>query len=324
MASSLNTNVNVIPGNRRPKGKMEMKEKLFWLRKDIVDNKISYAFVAPYYILFLLFTIMPVVISIVLGFTYYNILEAPRWIGWTNYVNLLTADDVFITAVKNTFLFAFITGPLSYIAALTFAWFINELAPKIRAFLTLVFYAPSISGSAYMIWTIAFSGDSTGYVNGFLMKFGFISEPVLWLQDPKYMLSIIMIVQLWLSLGAGFLAMIAGLQSIDQSYYEAAAVDGIKNRFQELWYVTIPMMRPQMMFAAVMQIAASFAVSDVCTQLAGFPSVDYAAHTVVTHMQDYGNIRFEMGYASAIAAVLFISMLITNKVIQNLLRKVGE
>lgn len=321
MASSINPGMK-LTNSRKPK--ITNREKFSWFVADVKANKVSYLFVAPYYLLFLMFTVLPVVISIILSFTYYNILEPPHFTGWTNYINLFTEDDVFLIAVRNTFVFAAITGPLSYFLCLLFAWFINELSPKIRAVLTLVFYAPSISGSTYMIWAIAFSGDSNGYVNGFLMRNGFISEPITWLQDPKYMLGIIIAVQLWLSLGAGFLSMIAGLQSIDDSYYEAAAVDGIKNRFQELWYVTLPMMRPQLMFAAVMQVAASFAVSDVCAQLAGFPSVDYAAHTIVLHMQDYGNIRFEMGYASAIATILFLSMLLTNKVIQNLLSKVGE
>ncbi len=321
MASSINAGVNLA---NTAKPRFTFREKLSWTWASMKENKLSYLFVAPYYLLFFTFTILPVIISMLLSFTYYNILEMPKFTGWENYINLFTEDDVFLIAVRNTFVFAFVTGPLSYFMCLIFAWFINELSPKIRAVLTLIFYAPSISGSAYMIWAIAFSGDSNGYVNGFLMRNGFISEPITWFQNPKYMLGIIMAVQLWLSLGAGFLSMIAGLQSIDDTYYEAAAVDGIKNRFQELWYVTLPMMRPQLMFAAVMQIAASFAAGDICAQLAGFPSVDYAAHTVVLHMQDYGNIRFEMGYASAIATILFLSMLLTNKVVQNLLRKVGE
>ncbi|MEO3946635.1 sugar ABC transporter permease [Gorillibacterium sp. CAU 1737] len=287
-------------------------------------NKHSYVLMAPYMILFCIFTVLPVVISIVLSFTYFNMLEFPRFIGWQNYTRLFLEDDVFIIALKNTLLLAIITGPISYIACFVFAWIINELSPKLRALMTLIFYAPSISGNIFFIWLIIFSGDRYGIANGFLIKYGFILEPILWLKTEGYILPIIIIVQLWLSLGTGFLAFIAGLQTVDRTLYEAGAVDGIKNRWQELWYITLPSMRPQLMFGAVIQLTASFAVADVSIALAGFPSVNYAGETIVTHLIDFGTTRFEMGYASAIATVLFLLMVGTNILVQKLLRKVGE
>ncbi|HOB19828.1 MAG TPA: sugar ABC transporter permease [Candidatus Atribacteria bacterium] len=294
------------------------------LGRDIVKHRVSYAFLAPYALIFITFTVIPVIISIYLSFTYYNILEPPKFQGLQNYIKLFLGDDIFLVAVKNTFVLAAITGPIGYLASLMFAWFINELPPKVRAFLILIFYAPSISGNVYMIWTVMFSGDSYGYMNSTLMKLGIIYEPIQWLTDPKYMLTVIMIVVLWMSLGTGFLAFVAGLQGIDRSQYEAGIVDGIKNRWQELWYITLPNMKPMLMFGAVMSITSSFAISDVTIALAGMPSVDYAAHTVVNHLIDYGSTRFEMGYASAIATVLFITMIGCNKIVQNLLRKVGR
>ena len=287
-------------------------------------NRVSYFFLAPFFIIFLTFTVIPVVISMGLSFTSFNILETPRWVGWQNYVRLLLADDVFVRAIQNTFLFAAITGPIGYLMALLFAWFINELPPKIRAVMVLVFYAPSISGNIFMIWTVLFSGDAHGYINSVLMRLGIFTEPILWLQDPAYMLGVIMVVVLWMSLGTGFLAFVAGLQSVDKTLYEAGLVDGVKNRWQELWFITLPSMKPMLMFGAVMSITASFAVSDVTMALAGMPSTDYAAHTVVNHLIDFGGIRFEMGYASAIATLLFLTMIGTNKLVQNLLRKVGR
>ena len=208
--------------------------------KELKRSKHYYILMSPYMIIFFLFTVIPVVFSLGLSFFYFNMLEFPRFVGWQNYSRLLLNDDVFMIAVKNTFLFAVITGPVSYIACFLFAWIINELSPKVRAFMTLVFYAPSISGNVYFIWLILFSGDSYGYLNGFLMKFGFILEPIQWLTDEKYILTIIIIVQLWLSLGTSFLAFIAGLQTVDRSLIEAGAVDGIKNRWQELWFITLP------------------------------------------------------------------------------------
>ena len=286
-------------------------------------SKTCYLFLLPYAVIFTLFYIVPVVMSICLSFTYYNVLETPRFVGLSNYIDLFLADDVFLTSVTNTFAIAAITGPLGYLASFLFAWFINELPRYIRAFAVLIFYAPTISGQVYLIWAIMFSGDAYGYVNSFLMKLGFINAPILWLTDPKYMMPVILLVILWMSLGTGFLSFVAGLQGVDQSQYEAGYVDGIKNRWQELWYITLPNMKPMLMFGAVMAITQSFGVYEVTMALAGFPSTDYAARTVVTHLFDYGSVRFEMGYASAIATVLFITMILCNKLIQSLLRKVG-
>jgi len=292
--------------------------------QEMKRSKHSYILLAPYMLLFAVFTILPVIISMILSFTYFNMLEFPRFIGWQNYTRLFLEDDIFLIAIKNTLLFAVITGPVSYIACFVFAWIINELTPKLRAFMTLVFYAPSISGNVFFIWLMIFSGDRYGIANGFLIKWGFILEPIQWLKKEEYILPIIILVQLWLSLGTGFLAFIAGLQTVDRTLYEAGAVDGIRNRWQELWYITLPSMRPQLMFGAVIQLTTSFAVADVSIQLAGFPSVNYAAETIVTHLIDFGTTRFEMGYASSIATVLFIIMVGTNLIVQKLLRKVGE
>lgn len=293
------------------------------LKNRIKRNKASYVMIAPFFTLFFLFTVLPVLTSIVLSFTYFNMLEMPSFTGWTNYLRLLLEDDIFLIALKNTFIFAVITGPISYFMCLMFAWIINEFSGKLRAFLTLIFYAPSICGQAFLIWNIILTGDRYGYLNGWLIKSGFMDNPILWMKTEKYILPILIVVQLWLSLGTGFLAFIAGLQTVDKTLYEAAAVDGVKNRWQELWYITLPSMKPQLMFGAVMQITGAFAVADISIQLAGNPSINYAGATIVTHLLDYGNTRFEMGYASAIATVLFILMIGTNKLVQRLIRKVG-
>ena len=294
------------------------------LWNQIKRNKSSYLLIAPYFILFFLFTVLPVITSIVLSFTNFNMLEAPSFVGWSNYVKLLLEDEIFIIALKNTLLFAVITGPVSYLLCLLFAWIINEFNSKVRAFLTLIFYAPSICGNAYMIWNLILTGDRYGFLNGLLLKLDIIDEPILWMQTESYIMPVLIIVQLWLSLGTGFLSFIAGLQTVDKGMYEAAAIDGVKNRWQELWFVTLPAMKPQLMFGAVMQITQSFAVADISIALAGNPSVNYAGATIVTHLLDYGSTRLEMGYASAIATILFLLMVGSNKLVQKLLGRVGE
>jgi multiple sugar transport system permease protein len=302
----------------------DRKKRFNYMIAEMKKHKHSYVLMAPYVLLFMTFTIIPVFMSLGISFTYFNLLEPPRFIGLDNYLKLLLDDDIFIISLKNTLILAVVTGPVSYLLAFVFAWLINELKPKLRAFMTLIFYAPSISGNAFLIWLLIFSGDVHGYANSILIQFGIIDNAILWLKNPEYIMTVIIIVQLWLSLGVSFLAFIAGLQSIDKTLFEAGAIDGIKNRWQELWHITLPSMKPQLMFGAVMQITTSLAIAEVSMQLVGFPSVQYAGHTIVTHLVDFGSIRFDLGYASAIATILFVIMMTTNLVVRNILRKVGD
>jgi len=298
--------------------------KAQWTWKEMKRNKVAYIMIAPFMLLFLIFTVIPVVLSLLLSFTSFNMLELPKVIFMDNYIRLFLDDDIFIKAIGNTLIFAAVTGPASYLMSLIIAWFINELTPRVRALVTLVFYAPSISGAVYLIWSTLFSGDSYGWVNGTLLNLGIIDTPILWFKDAKYVMVLCIVVALWTSLGTAFLSFIAGLQGIDKSLYEAASVDGLRNRWQELWYVTLPTMKPQLMFGAILSITGSFGFGGVVTALAGFPSVDYAAHTIMHHLDDYGGQRWEVGYASAISFLLFLMMLGANLLVNKLLSKVGQ
>ena len=298
------------------------KKKSLWRR--MWDQRAVYAMYLPYMLLFVTFTVVPVLISIGLSLTYFNVLQAPSWVGLTNYINLFMNDETFLIALKNTFILACITGPLGYLMCFGFAWCINELHPLLRTFYTFAFYSPSISGNAYLIFTILFSSDRYGFVNGWLIKLGLIDSPIQFFTDTKYMLGLCILVILWSSLGTSLLVFIAGFQGVDRSLYEAGAGDGITNRFSELWYITLPVMKPQLMLSAVLTISSSFGVGSVITGLVGFPSTNYAAHTIMHHLEDYGNMRFEMGYASAIATFLFVIMLAANSLIRRLLNRVGK
>ncbi len=286
-------------------------------------NKDCYLFLAPYAILFFTFFILPIGTSIFYSFTYYNILEPARFIGAQNYINLVLQDEVFLTAVKNTFVIAVITGPVGYILAFLSAWFINELPKWLRSIIVVVFYAPSLGGAAYTVFLIIFRGDIYGWFNSLLIEFGIIEAPRLWLTDPRYMMTILVIVILWMSMGTGFLSFVAGFQGIDRAMYEAGYVDGVRNRWQELYHITLPSMKPMLLFGAVMSITSAFNVCEVPMALCGYPSTDYAARTVVTHLFDYGFSRFEMGYASAIATLLFLVMILCKKAVAGLLGRVG-
>lgn len=301
-------------------GKRTRQEKRRLTLLSMKRNKACYAMLAPFMLLFLVFTIIPVVMSLPMGFTDFNMAQTPKFVGLSNYTTLFLSDKIFIESIRVTIVFALFTGPVSYVLCFVLAWLINELHPKLKTVFTLIFYAPSMA-NVYTVWQLIFSGDTYGYINSFLMNLGLINSPIQWLTDANYVLGVSIVVQLWISLGAGFLALRAGFQNIDRSMYEAGAIEGIKTRWQELIYITIPSMGPQLMFAAVMQIVSSFTAGTVAQNLVGFPSTDYKAHTIMTHAYDYGWVRYEMGYASAICMVLFVAMYGANKLIGKVLSK---
>lgn len=285
---------------------------------------VGYVMVAPFLVMFFIFTVVPVVLSILLSFTNFNMLQFPDFVFMDNYIRLFLDDDLFIKAFQNTMIFAIATGPASYIISFLVAWFINELPPKVRAFVTFIFYAPSISANAYLVWQLVFQGDIYGFANGWLLKMGFITQPILFFKNAAYIMTLCIVVALWTSLGTSFLAFIAGLQGVDRSLYEAGAIDGVKNRWQELWFITLPSMRQILLFGAVLSITGSFGFGAIVTALCGFPSTDYAAWTLQHHLQEYMTTRFEFGYASAISLVLFFLMIGANILVQKMLSKVGQ
>ena len=281
-------------------------------------------FILPFLTIFLVFTVIPIFSSIVLSFTNFDMVKKLEFAGLNNYLRMLLKDTIFVTVLKNTVFFAIVTGPFGFLLSFVLAWFINEFNPLVRTALSFLFYAPALVGNAYFIWQIAFSSDSYGYINSLLLSLGVITSPITWLKNASYIMPIIIIVQLWQSMGVSFLANISGLQNVNSEVYEAGAIDGIRNRWQELWYITLPIMKPMLLFSAVMQISGAFSVSGIAIQLAGYPSVEYAADTIVSYMIDVGTVRYEMGYASAMAVVLFIIMAIFREVVNKVLNSTGK
>lgn len=278
----------------------------------------------PFLVLFFIFTILPVLSSLVLSFFSYDMISIPKFIGIGNYSRMFLSDEVFSATVRNTLVFAVVTGPISYMLAFVLAWFINEFSPLVRSILSFLFYAPALVGNAFYIWQVAFSGDSYGYVNSLLLTVGLITEPINWFKDPAYNIIIISIVQLWMGMGVSFLANIAGLQNVDAELYEAGALDGIKSRWHELWYITLPSMKSILLFSAVMKIQSAFAISGIVQSLAGYPSVNNSVDTIVTYMTDLGTTRYEMGYASAVSVFLFVLMAFTRIIVGKLLNSTGK
>lgn len=282
-----------------------------------------YVLLAPFVVLFFLMTVLPVLSSMVLSFTNFDMVSLPSFAGFKNYIRMFLHDDIFSVVLKNTIILAVLTGPAGFILSFIIAWFINEFKPMLRTVFSFMFYAPSLAGGIY-IWQIAFSSDAYGYINSMLLSLGLLTEPVAWLSSSTYIVPIVVMVQIWSGMGVSFLANLSGLQNVNNELYEAGAIDGIRNRWQELWYITLPDMKHMLLFSAVMQIAGSFSISGIIQQLAGYPTVNYAADTIVSYLSDVGNVKYEMGYASALSVVLFALMIVTRGLTNKLLNKTGR
>lgn len=285
---------------------------------------IGWAFMMPFLVFFILFTVIPIVTSVRYCFTYYDLVRPAEWTGIENYRYMFLEDDIFAIAFKNTFVLAFLTGPTGYVLSFFFAWIINNL--KHKSMWVVAFYTPTmVSGTAVgVIWMVLFGNTRLGYLNYALLKMGLISEPIPFTQTKEWIVPIIVIISLWLSLGGNFLVFFAGLQNVRGELYEAAAIDGVENPYQELWYITLPMMKPQLLYTAITSITSAFGVGGICSTVAGNPSPDYCVHTLSLHIGDYSGARLEMGYACALSLVMFFITFTLGKFVMKLLSSKDE
>lgn len=273
----------------------------------------AYLFLSAYALMFFTFIVVPVFLAFILSFTFFDTIQPPTFNGLRNYIVLLTQDDVFMRYVlPNTIKFAVIVGPGGYVLSFMLAWMLAQIPKGPRTVLALILYSPSMTTGVAMtvVWKTLFSGDQNGYLNSYLLGLGVIQEPLQWLQSPDYLMTIMIIVTLWGSMGVGFLAMLAGILEINPELYEVGALDGISNRFQEIVHITIPSMKPQMLFGAVMAIVATFQAGAIGVTLSGAnPTPQYAGQLIVNHIEDFGFLRYEMGYAAAVSVVLLLMVL---------------
>lgn len=301
---------------------MEQNKKTIRHHTSLQKNGAFYAMLLPFVVIFTVFTLIPALVGVLASFTNFNGMTMPGFTGLDNYFRLFFKDQTFLVVFRNTLWQAMLVGPLGYILSFAVAWLINELGKKTRLLIIFLFYSPSISGTLFVIWKYVFANDSNGVLNGILARMGV--EPINWLSDQAYSMIVVIIVSLWMSFGAGFLSFVAGFHGLDRAFYEAAAIDGLRNRWQELYYVTLPQMGPQLLFGAVQSIASSFAVGSINLQLTGYPSTNNATDTILLYMNEYGKTRFELGYASAMSVFLMVIMLILWKLINSVLRTFNE
>lgn len=282
----------------------------------------AYAFLSMYALMFFIFIIVPVGVAFLLSFTFFDTIQLPSFIGLKNYVVLITQDEIFMKYVlPNTIKFAVIVGPGGYMLSFLLAWILAQLPKLPRTIMALILYSPSMTSGVAMtvVWLTIFSGDPNGYLNSMLLEMGAIQGPIQWLQSPQYLMTIMIVVTLWSSMGVGFLAMLAGILEINPEIYEAGSLDGVSNGFQEIVYITIPSMKPQMLFGAVMAIVGTFQAGAIGVTLSGGnPTPQYAGQLIVNHIEDFGFLRYEMGYAAAVSVVLLLMVLLFTRVANKL------
>ena len=301
-----------------------MKKNRRRLRESELREEVtSYLFLSPYLILFTVFIVIPVILALLLSFTNFDTVNFPKFIGLKNYITLLTTDNTFMQYVlPNTIKFSLIVGPVGYFMSFIMAWVLAQIPHKPRTLFALMLYSPTLTSGVAMtvIWRVLFNGDQTGYLNSLLLNIGWIQEPIQWLQSSEWLMPVMTIVSLWNSMGIGFLSMLAGILNINSEMYEAGYIDGISNRFQEIIYITIPSMKPQMLFGAVMAVINTFQTGAIGVQLSGAnPTPQYAGQMMLNHIEDYGFLRYEMGYAAAISVVLLLLIWFLSKIVFKLL-----
>lgn len=285
------------------------------------QGKIAYMFLMPYIILFTIFILVPVITAIMLSFTFFDVINMPKFTGLQNYISLFTQDTVFLKyVIPNTFYFAIVVGIGGYVLSFLLAYSLAQLQKAPRTLLSLAIYTPSMLGQVFIgvVWKTIFSGDEKGILNNFLLEYDVIDTPLQFLLSEEYFMPIMIIVALWSSMGIGFLAMLSGVMNISSEQFEAAYIDGMSNRLQEIIYIIIPNMKPQMLFGAVMSITGAFNMGYIGVTLSGSnPTPGYAGQLITNHIDDYAFIRYDMGYAAAISVILLLLVYSINKIAFN-------
>ena len=283
-------------------------------RGDLLSNTLL---LGPYGVLFLFFVAAPIAVAIILSFTYFNMVNPPEWNGLANYIQALTQDDVLMRNVlPNMMVFSVVVGAGGFVLQFLLAWSLAQISRWPRTILALIFYSPSMTAGVTLsvVWKVVFAGDEYGYLNNFLLTLGLIDTPIQWLVSPDYILPIMIVASLWSSMGVGFLSMLAGVLNGDSEIYEAGYIDGIRNRFQEIVYITLPSMKPQMLFGAVMAVVNAFSAGQIGVDLTGSnPTPQYAGQTMVSHITDEGFLQYNMGYAAALSVLLLLLILLVSQ-----------
>jgi putative chitobiose transport system permease protein len=267
-----------------------------------------YLFLAPALVIISVFILYPTAAVVYYSFTEYNIVRPPEWVGLQNYERLWR-DPIFWKALSNSFLYLIVT-PTLIVLSIALAIVVNRPLPGVNVFRAL-YYIPVISGTIAVgiAWRWLFDTNG-GLINGILVSLGILEQPVQWLAEPAFTLPIAMLLTIWIGLGYYMMVFLAGLQNIPEDLYDAAVIDGC-NGFQKHWYVTLPGLRPQIVFVAVISSLAAIEVfNEIFVITGGLGGILNSGVTMVFYLWRQAFRLQNAGYASAIAMVLLLITLV--------------
>lgn len=273
------------------------------MNSKINKSHYGYFFIAPFFIGFAVFGLIPILYTFYLSLTNWDGFSDPVYTGWDNYVRIVQ-DTFFYQAILNTLIIWIISIVPQLILALVLALILNEKFVKGKHFFRAVYYFPHIITPITLgvMFSLMFDWQ-TGSVNKLLLEFGWISEPVNWFNSPWWSRAIVGLVICWQYFGFNLIVFIAGLQSIPSEVYEAAEVDGA-SKLQTAWWITLPMLRPVFLFTFITSVIGGLQLFDAPLMLGNGP--DNATRTMVMYLFETAFKNFNYSYGSAIAYAIFI------------------
>jgi multiple sugar transport system permease protein len=285
-------------------------------RRRLHENLIGYLFFSPWLLGLLLFNVIPIILAVYYSFTAYTVLQPPQWIGLGNYEEMFMVDELFWKALYNTTYYAVFSVPISLFFAIFLAVLLNFKVPG-QSFFRATFFLPSIvpAVAASVVWAWMLHPEY-GLINDLLGRLGLPGPP--WLTSEVWSKPAFILMSLW-GIGPTTIIFLAGLQDIPQHLYEAAEIDGA-NSWQRLWNVTLPLLTPTIFFNLVIGLIGAFQVfTQAFIISAGGPL--WSTLFYVLYLYNQGFEYFNMGYASAMAIVLFVIILILTAIVQLTSRK---
>ncbi len=296
----------------------DLEQKLRSFCDEMHKNRSAYFMMTPFFVLFIAFTVLPVIGALPTAFTDFKLPGSAAFAGIENFRDLFIENELFISALKNTLVSFLITGLGGFVLCIFAAWLISPLGKRLKTVFAVILCLPSFLYGAFAVCGIAFGEGMESPLNSALMCLGIITSPVDWLNSTPASFLLMQLSKLWGTFGISFLVTLAGFDEAhgcceNAELYDAARIDGLSNRFGHLIFVTIPVSAPHLALAAVLQIAAALSPGSVFTTTP-------ANMTLTDYMLTMGAGEFDIGMASAVGVLITAFSLLVYFIVRKLFR----
>jgi len=305
------------PRNKNAKS-FDKKQRSRLVFEEIRKNSAAYYMLLPFFLLFFVFTVLPIAAALPFAFTDFKLPGAPSFAGIENFRDLFSENDLFMSSLKNTLLSLLITGLGGFVLNIFAAWLISPLRGRLKTMFIVIFCLPSFLYGAFAVWGMALGDGMNSPLNSVLMSLGMIKSPVDWLDSSPASILLMQLVRLWGTFGIGFLVTLTGFDEANENreLYDAARIDGLSNRFWHLVFVTVPAAAPRLALMAALQIAAAFSVGSVFTTTP-------ANMTLTDYMLTLGAYKLDIGMASAVGVLITAAASLIYFIVRKLLRELN-